>query len=1080
MLEIIFGRPRSGKTHKIISEIQKSVANKKKTYLIVPEQQVFVSESMLATLDPSAWQYLQVISFTGLCELVFSKYGGLTYKKVSDGAKHLLVWHSTRQMSDFLEQFSNVKIDPALADLMLSAINELSSLGVSPKELEEKTKHSSDPEFKAKMNDLALIYASYKENISSKLGGDVMLFDDMLSRLCDVLRANNFFLGADVYIDSFTDFTGVEFNILEKIIKGADKTTISLSISSRGNDEIQNERIKTTLRNITAFARNNYIEVRDFICDLENKYIARDLCELEKNLWDFKVSKPISLNEGECNSISMACCKNPYEEAEYIALKILEYKACGYNFSQMAVIFRDAESKKGIINAIFDKYSIPYFYSEKTDLSTSSAARLISSALRCVCYGFRLDDVLTLIKTGLCPIESEECDMFEDYCTSWNISGSMFRESVWSMNPDGYSLRTSERGKGILSAANRVKDIIIPPLLSLSEKIHAAEKNTAQICRAIYEYIDQMQLYSRLSLLCELELSLGNIREAGEILRMYDYVVSSLTQLSMILGDEKMTVEEIINALDILLSHTDIGSVPAINDYVTVGSADTLRIENAKIVFIPGLCEGEFPSNVSDNGIIKENDKKLLESLGIELPSTSKKLSSDELAFAHKAIAKAHDKLILTRYENDLTGHSKSPSIIWSRALFLLPHLKSSIQSFDLERIKLIQKGSFPIPNESKNYLPDAPVSDDDGMLSTFGEQDENIESIDPNLARLVFGDTIYLSKSAISTFTLCPYRYWCENVLKLRQTKDGLMNVADIGTYVHYVLEKLIASEKLPDGSLPKLQKAEINEKINQISEEYIHSIGFVPSASQLYEISRYRNIAQTMLCSIFEEFEGSAFKIISTEQSLSQSRIGALKPLKISVEVSDDFTPNVVLTGEIDRIDSYENEGGIYVRIVDYKTGSNTFSIDKVSEGNEIQLPIYLFSATSKENELNPIYDNKSGKPLYPASAMFLSTKETNGKLNPFRSGFILSDEEVLQATSACLDSNITGVKKDKKGQYVGNCLSDEDMANMKQILTDTVSGVAKNLYSGKAQRCPSEDACKYCKIKNTCPVAVKAKEY
>lgn len=1092
MLEIIFGRPRSGKTHRIISEIQKSVQNKRKTYLIVPEQQVFVSESMLATLDPSSWQYLQVISFTGLLELVFTKYGGLTYKKVSDGAKHLLVWHSARQTSDFLTQFAGVKIDPAFADMMLFTIDELSALGITPDDLEEKIKGANDPEFISKMKDLILIYSSYKASVEQKLGGDILLSDDLLLKLCETMSLNNFFEGADVYIDSFSDFTGIEFKILEKIIRGANKTAISLSLAGRGCDDIHTESVRDTLKRITAFARNNYIEISDVICDFQDEYIPKDLTYLEKNLWDFKITKS-DFDSCDKSSISLATCKNPYEEAEYIALKILEFKNQGYKYSQMAVIPRDAESKKGIINAVFDKYSIPYFYSEKTDLSTSSAARLISAALKCVSYNFKLDDILTLVKTGLCPIEPEECDMFEDYCVTWNINGSLYKEKAWSMNPDGYSLKVSERGEKILSAANKVRDIIIPPLLTLAEKIHAANKNVKSICRAIYEYIDEVELESRLSMLCELELSLGNVREAGEILRMYDYVISSLTDLSLILGDECMSIDEVSSALEILLSHTDIGSVPAINDYVTVGSASTLRVENSKIVFIPGLVEGEFPSNVSTNGIIKASDKDILQSLGIDIPSTAQKLAADELSFAHRAISKPHDKLILTKYSFDLGGQNKSPSIVWNRALFLLPYLKNEVEVFDIERIKLIYKEELrrilqsDVKDDEDNLnigATDIYTSSD--MLSTFAENEEKednstIEAIDPSLARLVLGDTIYLSKSGISTFALCPYRYWCENVLKLRESKAGSMNVADIGTYVHFVLEKLLGSEKLDDGSLPSLNKNQILSKINAISEEYIDRIGFIPSPSMLYEISRYRNIAYAMVMSVFEEFANSSFKIVSMEQSLSQKKPGALKPLNIDINVTDDFKSKIVLTGDIDRVDAYKNENGIYVRIVDYKTGTNTFSIDKVSEGNELQLPIYLFSAASKENKLNPIFNNTEGKELYAASAMFLSTKESSGKITPLRSGFILNDEEILHAASATLDSNILGVKKDKNtGDFVGNCLNEDGIASMKKILVDTVTDVARNLYSGKAERCPSQDACKYCKIRQTCPVAAKIKEY
>lgn len=1082
MLEIIFGRPRSGKTHRIITEIQESVKQKNKTYLIVPEQQVFVSESMLARLDPELWQYLEVISFTGLCELVFSKHGGLTYKKVSDGAKHLLAWFSTKRISDFLVEFDSVKIDPAFSDMALLTIDELAMMGISPETLEEIIKESDNEEFVSKIKDICLIYSSYLALVSEKMEDDVKLSDGILTLLNETMHKHSFFSGAHVYIDSFADFTGLEWNIVEKIILGANKTAITLPISMRGANDNYTEGAKRTLKNLTSFAHDNYIETVDVLCNSQNEYISDDLCYLEKNLWNFKLLPSENNFSDSPDNISMAICKNPYDEAEYIALKILEYKNNGYKYSDMAVIPRDAESKKGIINAIFDKYSIPYFYSEKTDLSTTPCARLVLSALKCISHNFRLDDLLTLIKTGLCPIEAHKCDMFEDYCTTWNICGSMFFEDVWSMNPDGYSTRVSERGKEILEAANEVKNIIIPPLFALLSDIRAAEKNTKKICMAIYSYLEKMCLFDQLSSLCELELSLGNTREANEILRMYDYMISALTELSLILGDECMGIDDISSAISILLSHTDIGSVPSSLDYVTVGSASTLRAENIKIAFVPGLVEGEFPANVNANGIIKENDKEMLSLLGVKLPSTAEKLASDELTFSHRAISKPHEKLILTTYTNDLGGHGKTPSMIWTRALYALPALKEKIEMFDIERIKLIAKEQLrkymadDIQKECNDTVLEEPQSE---MLSTFG--DDSDENIDPSLARLVFGDSIYLSKSGISTFLLCPYRYWCENVLKLRENKDGLMNAADIGTYVHFVLEKLIAKEKLDDGSLPILTNNELLDRINKVSEDYIDTIGFIPSPSMLYAISRYRNIAYAMLVSVFEEFSKSQFKIIGMEQSLSERKHDALSPLKFEIDVTDDFKPKIVLTGEIDRLDAYKNENGIYLRIVDYKTGTNTFDINKVSEGNELQLPIYLFSAAAEKNKFNPIFNNEEGKELYPASAMFLSATESSGTVKPLRSGFIANDKEILLAASSTLDSDILGVKIDKDtGEALGNAVSFEEMQSLKKTLVDTISDVAKNMYSGKAERCPSQDACKYCKVRNTCPVAAKIKEY
>ncbi len=1062
MLEFIFGRPKSGKTTEIINRIKECVAQNKKTYLLVPEQQVHVTETMLASMLPSSWKCFEVISFSRLCEMVFSRYGGLTRRSVDDNVKHLLMWHSVNSVSDMLEEYTQSKSDASFSDMLLSAITELSVLGVSPDKLEEAIERADDEQFKKKFSDIALIYANFKANIKERLGEDALLKEDLQKLAAEKLREHKFFEDSYVFVDSFTDFTGTEEKILEQIIKSADKTTISVNLPARAYDMPHIKSIRETLKTLTSYAKNNYIETVDTIICAKNESDS-ELARIEKHLWDFSLkAKDIpALPDAHSSTVNMTVCKNSYEEAEYVAIKILEQRAAGVKFSDMAVIMRDAESYKGIINAIFDKYNIPYFISEKTDISTTSAARYILSSLRSVAANLRLDDVLTLVKTGLCPVTSQECDMFEDYCTTWSINGDGFRTSGFNMNPDGYSTRISERGKAILDAANKVRDVIIPPLDAMREKL-AVAKNTRESVAAIYDYINETRLSDSVSDLCELELAAGNLRECSEVLRVYDYILDSLSMLSEILGDEKLKVGELISALGIMFAHTDIASVPPIDEYVTIGSASTLRVENIKVAFVMGLCEGEFPRAASEHGIIKERDKDILEELDIKLTSNHEKVSSDELYFVYNALTTPSQKLYLSASSFGIDGRAKAFSFAWNRILFVLGKNKNDIEDFDLSRIN----------NKTADKAADV---------------DERQSNVDPEMTRLVFGDSIRLSKSQISTFTLCPYRYWCENVLGLRESRGSSMNPADIGTLVHYVLEKYLKENKTEEGEIIHRAPEFILDMASQITEKYIDEIGFVPSPSTLYAISRFRNTAYYMLKNIDEEFLESDFKILSLEESISERSYSRLKPMYIDVPVSPDFTPKVILGGTVDRIDVFRYENNAYIRIVDYKTGSDSFSIDKISDGHDIQLPIYLFAVAEDSNKESLLSsrlfaDADDGLKIIPASALFFSVREKNGKISPFRSGFILNDDKVLEASNRELKKEfIVGSTKAKNDDgSPGNYLDSEGMDTVKTVLCDTISEIAKNIYSGRAPRCPSSDACGFCKIKNQCPVAVKDKGF
>ena len=98
MLNFLLGRSGSGKTKYILGEIEKLVREGKKSYLLVPEQQVYISECMLADLPPSSALCFEVISFSRLCEIVFSRLGGLADRPVGQGAKNLIMWQTLREI----------------------------------------------------------------------------------------------------------------------------------------------------------------------------------------------------------------------------------------------------------------------------------------------------------------------------------------------------------------------------------------------------------------------------------------------------------------------------------------------------------------------------------------------------------------------------------------------------------------------------------------------------------------------------------------------------------------------------------------------------------------------------------------------------------------------------------------------------------------------------------------------------------------------------------------------------------------------------------------------------------------------
>ena len=1047
MLKYLFGRPGSGKTTYIINEIKKHVEMGEKAYLLVPEQQAYISEAMLADLPPSSALCFEVVTFSRLCQIVFGIVGGLTDSHIGSAEKHLIMWQSLREVAPFLKQYKAIKNDASFGSMMLSVINELHASSITPEDCENIAEKCEESALSAKLEDIALIYAVFMKNIGDRLGEGALASEHKLSRLALALSENKIFTDCNIYVDSFTSFTGEEFSVLEEIIRQAKNTTVSFATPHRRSAGPHTESIDHTVRKLTAMAKRHSVESVDIVLE-KNIRAVSEIVAIEENLWNFSLRKDTlpQIASSDRGQIEAFVCHNEYEEANAAALNILKAHKDGMKYSDIAVIMRDSESRRGVINAVFDRMNIPYFYSEKTDLSTTPAARLILSALRCITYNFQLQDVLTLLKTGLCGIDLSDADLFEDYCATWDICGSLFTEKIWSMNPDGYTVVKSNRGERILAAANKVRASLIPPLEEMKQKFSLACGNTEKNCRAIYEYLKEIGIDKNLSSLAELELSLGNVKEAGELLRTYDYIVSSLTNISIILADAPTSPEELALAIEIMLRHTDIGSVPAVNDCVTIGSADTLRVENIKMAVLLGLCEGEFPAAFSDGGILNENDKKLLDELGLELSSRESRIISDELFFVYRAMTKPSDKLILCTCTSHIGGGALTPSVAYNRVKYILPYLCE--KKFDLARLREASE-------ERNNGVQSEQIINDDGVI------------IDPLIVKNIFGERLYLSKSSVTSFAECPYKYWCEYVLKLREQGPSEISYASAGTIIHYVLEKLLRKIVLPDGSLPDLSDDEIISYVNDIVLEHISELNCNLTASLSHSFARLRDLALIMAKSVIDEFRTSKFKVIAFEKRISDKVDDALRPVEISVECNGErFT--VVFGGTVDRIDCYDNGETRFLRVVDYKTGSHKFDPQKVESGEDIQLPAYLFTAAGEAN----LHYFGDGSTLVPASAQFLSAEETQGHMMPTRSGFILNDGDLIDALGERDKEDAKGKKKSPSASP----LNADEFAKVKEDFVSSVSKIGESIYSGNIPKTPSEDACRFCSLRKTCPSAIK----
>ncbi len=1097
MVHYIYGASGTGKTHTVMQYLAIDVKNGKKAFVIVPEQEtVAVERNVVSTLPTSAQLSVEVLNFSRLCNRIFRTYGGISYNFATKSAKSLVMWNTLRELSPMLEEYSQKQpTDFSLTQKMMSAVSELKAYSVLPQKLEVTCdKLDATSSLRSKLRDISLIYSAY----TSSLGE---LFDDTaddIGKAIDILKSNNPFEGANVYLDSFAGFTKQEFDFIARIAELCDELYITLPIPTPHDISIHLDSVKQT--HVKLKRSLSSIPFDEIHLTENRRTNSAELQHLNKSLWNFNAP---AFSGEVCGDISVHICETPYSESDTVASEIRRAAMEGARFSEMAIILRNADKYRGILDVTLEKYGVPYFMSEKTDLMTKPLAKFLFSALAVKETNWRAQSVISHLKSGFSDVDSFDVDVFEDYVTTWNINGNKFFGERWTMNPDGYSASFTPRGESILSKANAVKEYIVPLLSLYFTKLDAASC-VKDMCQATVEFLKDVRITEKVRAYCERALEGGDRKEADESMKLYSLTLNILYDLSLILGDASLTTEEFAAALQLMFTESDIGTIPTSADEVIVGSASMLRTDRIKYAFVMGLNEGEFPASVKDTGIFTDADKQILEELDLSLSADTSTKNSEELFFAYRALCSPKDKLHLSASLLSSEGNSQRQSLILDRIKKLFPTLKHKADSKRSYADRVwnteLAKELYPFLKEGDN------TQEIRRMIEEHDGDDLFVRRIDiplsqkectvsPDILNKIFAERLSLTQSRLEKYVLCGFDYYCTYVLGLRESKRAVFQLNDIGTFIHYILE-MFMKEITVDGALHlTLTDDEIEAILQKTVSNYLCNLlgkDYALSNRTKHLFDRLNKLSFMIAKNLISEFKESDFYPTYFELKVGMDAEG-IKALEF--ELKDGST--VTLRGIADRVDTYKKDGNVYIRVVDYKTGSKEFSFEDLKEGLNTQLLIYLFSICKAQDEKKKAeLGCCEGGELLPAGIQYLSSDTKTVSVESFcdsdevdsliqnqfaRSGLLLDDADLLSAINHELDPKIlTGVKQSKDGTLSGKSLVSADgFEKIYGLLSETIIRVAESMREGKANAIPlhhgDKAACRYCKMKSICRASV-----
>lgn len=1106
MLTLITGDFGSGKTSALAEQIRADVAAAHPACLLVPEQQTVLSEQAMADLlPPSAPLCFEVSNFSRLANTVFRRVGGLSYRYAGAAARTLLMWRAMGELLPLLHEKGGEQ-ELGRVRKMTAAMQELSALSLSPGQLSSvASRLAPDSRLREKLDDLSLLSTLYHALMHEKYN-DIAEDLDRLALLLDAQE--DVLSGMHVYVDGFISFTEQEWRVLRGIARHCD-LTVALTLPLGRESAFCFAETKSTADRLQRLAKELGIPyTRRDVGPCRRTQQPMLLCALtalfDELSAEYADAPPVSCQEVQQAPLRILSARDAFAEAEFVACDIARrVKEEGARYRDFAVVARRAESYQGILDVCFENAHIPFFMSQKTDISSYRAVKLIYTAYA-VCTGsWRRRDVISYVKCGMAGLLQEEIDIFETYVTRWQLNGRRFTDEVdWNMNPDGY---TSHGGEGerhacVLRCVNAVRHRLIEQLSPL--EAGCVRQKVADHARVLYAFLSDLGVEGQLADEAAEARRHGRVAEADELSRLFATLVGALDELVDALPDTVVTAEQFVDLLRLLLGEISLSRIPTSMDEVTVGSADTLRLHEPKHIYLLGVNEGEFPAAVNEVSVFSDSDRRTMKELGVSIEPDLLLRSARELFCFSRAFSAASHSVTVLFTEQKLSGERQNPSLAVKRLLTVsgLP-VASLDEQNRLDRLWRRDAAAdylglyhgTPEGAALANCLrtEEAYARTVRGLSMPLSEADCRLTAA---TAASLYGSGLYLSQSRIDQFSRCPFSYFCRYVLKLDATKVIEFDHAEVGTMLHAILEKFFTAVGERQITVAAMTEEERRALAEEMLEAYVRRIcpnERLRTPRLLHLFARLRATVFLVLDELCCELADSEFVPRFFELGLSG---GEEAPGSIDYRLPNGMP--IRISGFIDRVDTWKKGNKTYIRVIDYKSGSKDFSLDKIERGLDTQLLIYLFSLWKSENPAFRRLLCEEGGEIVPAGVLYThagvedaiyddprTAREnaiSDAHRSVRRSGLLLDDREVLAAMDKGMQGRYIPVRfradgeVDKRSEK--SLASLEKMGELVEQLDRVIRRIGEEISSGRADAKPiaadsRAHVCQYCDMKAVC---------
>ncbi len=989
-IKIITGGSGAGKSYYLNKSIvEEAVANPDRNYIVVvPEQYTMQTQKALVMAHPQQGLInIDIVSFKRLAFRVFDELGTNVLEILDDTGKNLILRKVIEENKENLTVYKNKTRMQGFIEKIKSSVSELYQYNIDIKDIDALIECvDGKPLLKGKLQDVKIIYDAFNEYIKEKY----ITKEELLKVLAGVVHKSKLIKNSKLYFDGFTGFTPIQLDLLGELNKYAEELTFTAIIdgvamkefTAFGFVKIKDQDLfkmtKDTMNSLCeiASANNEKVEIIKKFDDT-NPYRIKDTTMLKfmwENLFRYDGQKVCKDDTGE---IGIYACKDTKEEAvnaaSIIAKEVLSGKG---RYRDFAIVTGAQDEYRAVMEEAMKEYDIPYFIDSKSSIIKNPFAGSIRAVLEIIIEDFSYDSVMRYLRTGMSFVTEEECDIFENYILAAGVKGYRKYTSKWKYKEKIY-------GEEKLTVINHIRSKLVEklePLKVISVKKTAEGKGATveDISRGLYDFIVSENMEEKLNKFCEYFEDINDIGSLREYSQVYKSVMDLFDRFVILLGDEIVDFREYSRILDAGLEEIKLSIIPPTMDQVVIGDITRTRLSNVKHIFLVGVNDGIIPAASSNGGVFSENDREFLQNEGMVMSPTVKEDGFIQKFYLYMLLTKPEKKLTLSYAGSSEDGKLVRPSYLIDTVTDMFPAVK--VRKFrESDAIVTVESGLWYVSASMRDkkiraveeeffvklmkyYLGDSEAKEKIDSMIKGGTYRNVADSIGKSVAKALYGEELMGSITRLENYAKCAYAHFLRYGLKLKERELYKISLMDIGNMYHSVIQGFFEEIELKGYEFSQIDK-ELRESIieKQVLRvcEGLEEKGIYSTARNQYIESMVQRVSKKISGILIEHIRRGSYEPSYYELSFG----GGNKLTDIRYDLDDDV--KLRLRGVIDRVDLCKTEDREYVKIIDYKSGNQDFSLRDVYEGINLQIIVYLDEFIKREK--------KNGIDSHPAAALY-----------------------------------------------------------------------------------------------------------